>query len=110
MADLASDRIILARVAAVIRRHTARGQLTDQARRQAVAELRELAGSRPDLLAEEAGVALGLADGGRDLFPGQYEMAAELCILAGADTGQIERWRPVGQARALSASQIPRTY
>ncbi len=100
---------ILAPVA-VTWRHTARGALTEQSWSQAVAELPELAGNRPDLLAEHAGVALGLADDGRDNFPGQHEMRAELCILADADAGQIERWRPVGYSRAVAARQIPRTW
>lgn len=52
-----------------------------------VAELRELAGHRPDLLAEEAGLALshgGVPPGGE-----LNRMRADLCIKAGAEVAQV---------------------
>ena len=102
------DGTILAWITGITRRYTARGSLTDESRAAAVDELRHLAGDRPDLLAEVAGLSLGLADGGASIVPRQYELQAELCVLAGADSELIERWRPVGAARAFAARQAHR--
>ena len=107
MADSAQDRITLARIAAIVRRRTASGALSDESRSEAVAELVSLAGNRPDLLAEAAGLALGLAAGGNSIVPHQYELQAELCLLAGADTSLIDQWRPIGFGRALGSGRRP---
>jgi hypothetical protein len=67
----------------------------------ALAELREIADGRGDLLAERAGVILGFRDedegGGR--WPSSA-LEAALCIAAGADMTQLTRWIAVGQERA----------
>jgi hypothetical protein len=56
----------------------------------AVAELREVAGDRPDLLAEEAGILLGFHEGG--LNEPKARSAAQLLIAAGTDETLIPRW------------------
>ena len=56
----------------------------------AVVELREVAGNRPDLLAEEAGILLGASVGKPD--EPRLRAAAQLCIAAGADESLIPRW------------------
>ena len=63
---------------------------------------------RPMLLAEHAGVALGLAEVDIPLAP-RYRAEAELARAAGADEAQIERWIAVGRKRAEEARQSPYT-
>jgi hypothetical protein len=65
---------------------------------QAVAELRELAGGRGDLLAETAGVMVGAWSVRVDT--GDHLLGAGLLVLAGADHDQIARWVEVGRERA----------
>lgn len=55
-----ADQILGAKIAAVAARHASRGRIDDLD--QAVAELRQVAADRPDLLAMHAGLALGLAE------------------------------------------------
>lgn len=67
----------------------------------AVAELREIADGRGDLLAERAGVIFGFHDehesDGR--WP-RKALEAGLCIAAGADLTRLMEWIAVGQERA----------
>jgi hypothetical protein len=66
----------------------------------AVAELREIAGGRGDLLAERAGVTLGFyAHENRDEWQGKALQAA-LLIAAGADLTRLTEWIAEGQRRA----------
>jgi hypothetical protein len=51
-----------------------------------------LAGDRPDLLAEVAGVALGWAEGRGHVYEARAQAEAELCRLAGADEALILQW------------------
>jgi len=75
----------------------------------AVAQLRELAAGRTDLLAEVAGVALGVSEGRIDAYLGRR--VADLCVAAGADQDQLSDWIAEGQNRAAHASAaVPRTY
>jgi len=67
----------------------------------------ELAGTRPDLLAECAGLALGVGD--RHPDSGRYRQMARLCIDAGADQQQIPGWILVGRGRAARAAVVPNT-
>jgi len=60
-------------------------------------ELRELA-DRPDLLAEVAGLALGVAEGKGDEHHAQVQAVAELCRLAGADEDLVQQWVGEGSA------------
>jgi hypothetical protein len=66
----------------------------------ALAELRELADGRADLLAERAGIILGFRDEDeRDgVWPSRAPEAA-LCIAAGADLNRLTEWIAVGQER-----------
>ena len=71
----------------------------------AIAELREIAGDRPDLLAEQAGILLGFHEGGLD--EPRAKAAASFCIAAGADQGLIPRWVKVGRERAELPGRPP---
>jgi hypothetical protein len=74
---------------------------------QAVAEIRELAGDRPDLLAQCAGLVLGCGESALDADV--YRRMAVLCIGAGADESLIEGWTAVGRRRAVEAAALPNT-
>ena len=72
-----------------------------------MAELREIAGDRADLLAEVAGVQLGTSED-----KGEHEIAkaaavAELCRLAGAGETLIPAWVGEGRRRAANAGMPP---
>jgi hypothetical protein len=69
----------------------------------AIAELRELAGDRPDLLAQHAGLALGVAEASLGFLVPQYQAEAELCLAAGADETQIPAWVELGRKRAAQS-------
>src|SRR5260221_13751219 len=105
MGETRTDPLTLARIAAVTSRYTRTGTLTDAQRDQAVRELAELAAGRTDLLAQHAGIALGFQDFRQGFEAAQYRLAAEMCIAAGADVSQLERWRQAGHERAAQASQ-----
>jgi hypothetical protein len=67
----------------------------------ALAELREIADGRGDLLAERAGVIFGFHE--EDERDGRWPrraLEAALCIAAGADLTQLTRWIHEGQERA----------
>jgi hypothetical protein len=67
----------------------------------ALAELRELAGGRGDLLAERAGVIFGLHE--EDARDGRWPsraLQAAVCIAAGADLTRPMEWIAVGDERA----------
>jgi len=53
------DRLLVARISGIARRHARWGQLTETQKTAGAAELREVASGRSDLLSEEAGIALG---------------------------------------------------
>jgi hypothetical protein len=107
MADTADDRLLLAWIAGAVRRHAARGVISDGQRPAAVADIRDTARGRADLLAEHAGLALGfaLAQGGPQAPIGR--LAAELCIAAGADETQVQRWQAAGYQRAIISRGAP---
>lgn len=99
------DQILSARIAAVCRRHCARGVVDDLD--AAIAELREIAGSRPDLLAEHAGVCLGWAQDDTPAEAPCFQAEAELCRTAGAPADLIEKWISVGRERVGGSRQAP---
>ena len=70
-----------------------------------MAELREVAADRPDLLAEEAGILLGFHHGGPDEPRARAE--AQLLIAAGADESLIPQWIEEGRRRAQAARMPP---
>jgi len=71
----------------------------------AVAELRDLAGGRGDLLAEVAGITLGFYAGRPD--EGRAQAMADLCRAAGADESLIPGWIEEGRHRAEAAQRPP---
>jgi hypothetical protein len=92
------DGITRAGLAGTASRHASRERLDVDA---AVAELREIADGRGDLLAERAGVILGFHD--EDARDGRWPrraLEAALCIAAGADLTRLTEWIAVGEERA----------
>jgi hypothetical protein len=88
-----------AQLAGTASRHASRKPL-DVA--TAVAELREIAAGRGDLLAERAGVIFRLPRRAheRDGRWPRRALEAALCIAAGADLTRLREWIAVGQERA----------
>ena len=102
-----SDRLIAAALYGAARRHARWGGLTEAQKAAGAAELREIAGNRPDLLAQTAGLALGASeDKGRE-YQRQGQAVAELCRLAGADEDLIPGWIAEGKRRAANARLRP---
>ena len=64
-----------------------------------------VAGDRPDLLAEEAGILIGASEGRLD--EPRAGAAAQLCIAAGADESLIPGWIEEGRCRAEAARHPP---
>jgi len=97
------DWLLIASIAGLASRHAAtRGGLTEEARAAAVAELAELAAGRRDLLAQHAGMTVGFNEG--DMDEDRHVLAAQLCIEAGADTSQVQRWIDAGRRAAEIAA------
>jgi hypothetical protein len=91
------DGIITAQLAGTAGRYASREPLDVEA---AVAELREIANGRGDLLAERAGITLGFyARDNRDEWQNKALQAA-LLIAAGADLTKLTEWIVEGQQRA----------
>ena len=88
----------MARISGIARRHASWRAPAENEIAAAVAELREVAGDRPDLLAEEAGIQLGFHEGGLD--EPRAKAAAQLLIAAGADENLIPGWIEQGRRRA----------
>jgi hypothetical protein len=89
------DGVIGAEIAGTAARYARSKPLDVEA---AVAELREIADGRGDLLAERAGVILGFRDDD-GTWPIRA-LEAALCITAGADLTRLTEWIAVGQERA----------
>src|SRR5512132_577011 len=91
------DGITTAQLAGTVGRYVSRKPLDVEA---TVAELREIADGRGDLLAERAGITLGIyARDNRDEWR-RKALAAALLIAAGADLTRLMEWIAVGQERA----------
>ena len=108
------ERLTLARIAGIVGRHCRTGTLTEAQRRAAVAELSAEAGGRGDLLAQHAGLSLGLRsaglrDGAPEMFSAQHALEAELCIEAGADESLIPQWAELSRRRATAPRPPPYT-
>jgi hypothetical protein len=71
----------------------------------AVPELREIAGDRPNLLAEVAGILLGASEGEPD--EPRSKAAASFCIAAGADQSLIPGWIEEGRRRVALRRKPP---
>jgi hypothetical protein len=73
----------------------------------AIAELRELAGGRDDILAEVAGVTVGSWYAWPSTHPGYELVAAGMLIMASGHEGKpldyqaLERWTRVGYERGM---------
>jgi hypothetical protein len=101
---LDSDRLIVARLSGAAQRHARWGDLDDAQTATGAAELREIAGNRPDLLAEVAGIMVGWAEGKGPEYEAKGQGVAELCRAAGADESLIPGWVEEGRRRANPAS------
>ena len=99
------DRILVAQLTGTARHHARWRGLTPDEEAAAVAELRELAAGRGDLLAEVAGILEGASEG----QPGEpvARQAARLCRQAGADPESIPAWIQEGRRRRAAASRPP---
>jgi hypothetical protein len=86
-------------------RHAQWRELTEAETGAAVAELREIAGDRADLLAEVAGILIGASEGKPD--EPRSKGAAQLCIAAGTDESLIRQWEAEGRRRAGMARMMP---
>jgi hypothetical protein len=100
-----ADRILVAQLTGTAQHHARWRELTGAEHAVAVAELRELAAGRADLLAEVAGILEGFAEG--KLHEPHAGQAAQLCRDAGADPDQIPAWIEMGRQRAARARQPP---
>lgn len=100
-----ADQLLLARIPVICGRHCARGEIDDLD--AAVAELQEVAGHRPDLLAQHAGACLGAAAETLPLLAPRYRTEAELATAAGADDALLGRWIEVGRRRAAQSQLRP---
>ena len=99
-----ADRLLIARLDGIATRHARWGALTED-EAAAVAELREVAGGRGDLLAEVAGLLIGYYR--RTAEELKARAAAYYCIAAGAGLDLIPRWIETGCSRAAAARLIP---
>jgi len=104
-----SDRLLTASLMGAAKRHAPWREPTQDETDTAVAELREIAGDRPDLLAEVAGILLGASEG--ELDEPRAKAAASFCIAAGADESLIPEWigegPPPGRNQAQASVQRP---
>jgi len=100
-----ADRLLVAELYGEARHHAKWRELSDDEEAAAVAELRELAGGRADLLAEVAGVLEGAREGEPD--EPLTRQAAMLCRKAGADPDAIPAWIEEGRHRRMIARQPP---
>ena len=98
------DRLLVARISGIARRHASWREPTEPEIAAAVAELREATGDRPDLLAEEAGIQLGFHEGGLD--EPRAKATAQLLIAAGADESLIPGWIEEGGARPRPGASL----
>jgi hypothetical protein len=95
---LVPDRLLVARLDGVAKRHACWRKPTEPEIGAAATELREVAGNRADLLAEVAGIVPGASEGRLD--EPRARAAAQLCIVAGADESMIPQWIQEGRRRA----------
>src|SRR5436309_15378855 len=98
------DRIRVAWLTGTAKHHARWRELTADERAAAVAELRELAGGRGDLLAEVAGILEGASEG--ELDEPLARQAAVLCWLARADADAVPAWVEEGRRRR-NAARLP---
>ena len=100
-----ADRILVAQLTGEARHRAKWRELTGDEEAEALAELRELAGGRADLLAEVAGIFEGASEG--ELDEPLARCAARPCRLAGADPEAIPAWIAEGRRRRTRADLPP---
>jgi hypothetical protein len=100
------DRLLTARLTGIAGRHARWGDLTEDQAAAAVAELREVAAGRTDLLAEVAGITLGTSEARGPGYTALGQAVADLCRAAGADEQAIPAWAEEGKRRA-EARRLP---
>ena len=100
-----ADRILIAQLTGEARHRARWRELTADEETAAVAELRELAGGRTDLLAEVAGIFEGASEDRHD--EPLARCAAGLCRKAGANVETIPAWIDEGRRRAARAGLPP---
>jgi hypothetical protein len=96
----------VAALSSAAQRHALWGDVDDAQKTAGAAELRQIAGDRPDLLAEVAEIMAGWADGKGPEYQAQAQAVAELCRAAGADESLIPGWTEEGRRRA-GARRMP---
>jgi hypothetical protein len=99
------DQLTVARLTSAAQRHASPQPPTGAETVEAVAELREIATGRGDLLAEVAGLLTGYFRGTAEET--RAGTAARFCRAAGADTALIARWTAEGERRAAVAHEVP---
>ena len=101
-----ADRNLTAQLHGTATRHAnkwwSRGEVDEAEHDTAVAELRELAAGRTDLLAEVCGILRGFTAEGSP-HEVRDAMAAQLCADAGADETLIPQWVEEGRRRRQQA-------
>jgi len=100
--QIQADRILVAQIHGTARHHARWRDLTAEEHAAAVAELRELAGDRPDLLAHVAGILEGFSEG--QLDEPLARQGAALCRDAGADLEAIGEWVTEGRRKESSGA------
>jgi len=102
-AEPEADQLTVARLTGAAGRHAPVREPTGAETATAVAELREIAGDRGDLLAEVAGLLIGFYRETKQERKAQA--AARYCVAAGADPDLIPHWIEEGRSRAVVARQ-----
>jgi hypothetical protein len=105
MAQSDPDRVLCGYISGVAWRLARSGLQTPDQHAAAVKELREVAGGRADLLAELAGISIGVGES--QLDQDLYRKVVDLCLEAGADAKQIVFWIGIGRYRAKLAKIPP---
>jgi hypothetical protein len=100
-----ADWILVAQLTGEARHRAKWRELTGEEEAAAVAELRELAGGRADLLAQVAGIFEGTPEG--ELDEPLARSAARLYRLAGTDPEAIPAWIAEGRRRRANARRPP---
>ena len=102
-----ADRLLVARLSSTAQRHARWGTIDEAQKAAGAAELREVVGDRPDLLAEVAGISLGTSEAKGKEYRAQARAVADLCRMAGADEDLIPAWIEEGKRRAEGARLPP---
>jgi len=101
------DRLIVARLTGTAQRQARWGAPDEDEKAAGAAELRQVAGDRPGLLAEVAGLALGSAERRGPEYEARGQAVAGLCRMAGADEALIPQWTGEGRRRSEAAKLPP---